>query len=71
MSRLIAAAAFSGAVAVMAGAFGAHGAAGKAADWLRTGGEYELIHALAAIAAARLGAGSMRWRWARRCGWAQ
>ena len=31
-------AALSGALAVAAGAFGAHGAEGQAAEWLRTGG---------------------------------
>ena len=44
-------AALSGAVAVLAGAFGAHGAAGKAAEWLRTGAEYQMIHAVAALVA--------------------
>jgi len=35
------------------GAFGAHGVADpKAADWLRTGAEYGLIHCLACFAAA-------------------
>lgn len=53
---LIRLAAVSGAIAVMAGAFGAHGVAGKPAEWLKTGGQYELIHALAAIVAAQLGA---------------
>jgi len=53
---LIRLAALSGALAVMAGAFGAHGVSGKPAEWLKTGGEYELIHALAAIVAAQLGA---------------
>lgn len=44
-------AAISAAVAVAAGAFGAHGAAGpEQADWLRTGGIYQLIHAVAALA---------------------
>lgn len=43
-------AALSGAIAVLAGAFGAHGAVGKAAEWLRTGGMYQLVHAVAAIA---------------------
>ena len=44
-------AALSGALAVAAGAFGAHGASSpQAADWLRTGGTYQLIHAVAAIA---------------------
>ncbi|NIJ07751.1 uncharacterized membrane protein YgdD (TMEM256/DUF423 family) [Sphingomonas vulcanisoli] len=56
MSRWIAAAAFSGALAVMAGAFGAHGVTGRAAEWLKTGGEYEVVHAVAAIVAVRLGA---------------
>lgn len=54
-------AALSGAVAVAAGAFGAHGAEGKAAEWLRTGGEYQLIHAVAALVAARMGAGGPGW----------
>lgn len=53
---LIRLAALSGACAVMAGAFGAHGLGGKPAGWLKTGGEYELIHALAAIIAAQFGA---------------
>lgn len=43
-------AALSAAVAIGAGAFGAHGAASpQAAEWLRTGGIYQLIHAVAAI----------------------
>lgn len=48
---LMVAAALSGAMAVGAGAFGAHGAEGKAAEWLRTGGLYQLIHAGVAVAA--------------------
>jgi uncharacterized membrane protein YgdD (TMEM256/DUF423 family) len=47
-------AALSAAIAVMAGAFGAHGASGKAAEWLRTGAEYEMVHALGALVAARM-----------------
>lgn len=44
-------AALSGALAVAAGAFGAHGAASpQAAEWLRTGGLYQLVHAVAAVA---------------------
>lgn len=44
-------AAISAAIAVAAGAFGAHGAAGpQEADWLRTGGMYQLVHAVAALA---------------------
>lgn len=43
-------AALSAALAIGAGAFGAHGAASpQAAEWLRTGGMYQLIHAVAAI----------------------
>jgi uncharacterized membrane protein YgdD (TMEM256/DUF423 family) len=58
----LALAALNGLIAVAAGAFGAHGVADlKARDWLRTGAQYELIHALAAIACLlllRLGAGA-------------
>lgn len=44
-------AAISAALAVAAGAFGAHAAAGEQqAEWLRTGGLYQLIHAVAALA---------------------
>ncbi|MEG8219146.1 DUF423 domain-containing protein [Sphingomonas sp. HH69] len=44
-------AALSAALAIGAGAFGAHGVSDpKAVDWLRTGGTYQLIHAIAAIA---------------------
>ncbi|MET0248443.1 MAG: DUF423 domain-containing protein [Sphingobium sp.] len=44
-------AALSAALAIAAGAFGAHGASSpQAAEWLRTGGTYQLIHAVAAIA---------------------
>jgi uncharacterized membrane protein YgdD (TMEM256/DUF423 family) len=49
-------AALSGAIAVAAGAFGAHGASGQAAEWLKTGGQYQLIHAVAALVALRMGA---------------
>jgi uncharacterized membrane protein YgdD (TMEM256/DUF423 family) len=56
----LALAALNGLIGVGAGAFGAHGVADlKAKDWLRTGAEYELIHALAVIAcvvAWRMGA---------------
>ena len=41
----------SAALAIGAGAFGAHGVADpKAAEWLRTGGLYQLVHAVAARA---------------------
>lgn len=43
-------AALSAALAIAAGAFGAHGASSpQTADWLRTGGLYQLIHAVAAL----------------------
>jgi uncharacterized membrane protein YgdD (TMEM256/DUF423 family) len=43
-------AALSAAIAVAAGAFGAHGAATpQAAEWLKTGGMYQLVHAVAAL----------------------
>lgn len=54
-------AALSGAIAVAAGAFGAHGAEGEAAEWLRTGGEYQLVHAVAALVAAQMGARGAAW----------
>ncbi|URW76212.1 DUF423 domain-containing protein [Sphingomonas donggukensis] len=54
-------AALSGTLAVAAGAFGAHGAEGKAAEWLRTGGQYQLIHAVAALVALRLEARGPGW----------
>jgi len=51
-------AAISAAMAVAAGAFGAHGAAGpQEAEWLRTGGIYQLIHAVAALAIMGLARG--------------
>jgi uncharacterized membrane protein YgdD (TMEM256/DUF423 family) len=49
-SALLGWAAVSGAVAAMAGAFGAHGASGHAAEWLRTGAQYQMVHAVAALA---------------------
>ena len=52
-------AALSGAIAVIAGAFGAHGVSGKPAEWLRTGGEYEMVHAVAALVAARIARGGL------------
>jgi uncharacterized membrane protein YgdD (TMEM256/DUF423 family) len=42
-------AAFSAALAIAAGAFAAHGASAEAADWLRTGALYQLVHAVAAL----------------------
>ena len=49
MDYLRIAAALSAALAITAGAFGAHGAAEQAAEWLKTGGSYQLIHAVAAL----------------------
>lgn len=51
----------AGALAVTAGAFGAHGAQGQAAEWLRIGGQYQLIHAVAALVALRLEARGPGW----------
>lgn len=48
MNLLVILAALSGAIAVGAGAFGAHGASGTAAEWLKTGAQYQMVHALAA-----------------------
>ena len=43
-------AALSAAIAVGAAAFGAHAAgSAKAAEWLQTGGHYQLVHAVAAL----------------------
>lgn len=54
-------AALSGALAVVAGAFGAHGAEGRAAELLKTGAQYQLLHALAALVALQLGARGPAW----------
>ena len=61
MNWLAILAALSGAVAVAAGAFGAHGAQAQAAEWLRTGGQYQLIHAVAALVALRMDARGPAW----------
>ncbi len=50
---LIMIAALSAALAIMAGAFGAHGASAEMAALLRTGAAYQLPHAAAAITVAR------------------
>ena len=54
MNWLMLLAAMSGAIAVGAGAFGAHGTGGAAAEWLKTGAHYQLIHAVAALVALKL-----------------
>lgn len=61
MNWLVVLAALSGAVAVGAGAFGAHGASGEAREWLRTGAQYQLIHAVAALVAMRMEARGPAW----------
>lgn len=61
MNWLAILAALSGAVAVGAGAFGAHGASGQAAEWLKTGAQYQLIHAVAALVALRMEARGAAW----------
>jgi uncharacterized membrane protein YgdD (TMEM256/DUF423 family) len=47
-------AALSGAIAVVAGAFGAHAMKGQPAEWLRTGASYQMIHAIAALVALQM-----------------
>ena len=54
-------AALSAAIAIAAGAFGAHRAEGIAVEWLRTGGQYQLIHAVAALVALRFEARGAAW----------
>ena len=54
-------AALSGAIAVGAGAFGAHGAHGDAAEWLKTGAQYQLVHSVAALFAMQFGARGVGW----------
>lgn len=61
MNWIVALASLSGAIAVGAGAFGAHGASGEAAEWLKTGGHYQLIHAVSALIALQLGARGPAW----------
>lgn len=61
MNWLIVSAALSGALAVGAGAFAAHGASGQAAEWLKTGGQYQLVHAVAALVAAQMGLRGAGW----------
>lgn len=46
-------AALAAAIAIGAGAFGAHAAHGEAADWLKTGSFYLLVHAIAVVALSK------------------
>lgn len=50
--RIVRAAALLAAIAIGAGAFGAHGASGEARELLRTGGLYQMVHAVAGVALA-------------------
>lgn len=61
MNRLMLLAALSGAMAVGAGAFGAHGAPAAAAELLKTGAHYQLVHAIAALMAMRIDARGPAW----------
>jgi uncharacterized membrane protein YgdD (TMEM256/DUF423 family) len=61
MNWIMALAGLSGALAVGAGAFGAHGASGEAAEWLKTGGHYQLVHAIAALVARHFEARGPAW----------
>ena len=54
-------AALSGAMAIGAGAFGAHWASKDVVDLLKTGGQYQLIHAVAALVAVRMDARGSAW----------
>ena len=61
MNIILILAALSAAFAIGAGAFGAHGAEGKAAEWLETGAQYQLIHAVAALVALQMGMRGPAW----------
>jgi uncharacterized membrane protein YgdD (TMEM256/DUF423 family) len=53
-------AALSAAIAIMAGAFGAHAASGLAVEWLKTGAFYQLVHAVAVLALPDVGRAAQR-----------
>ncbi|MEH3104554.1 MAG: DUF423 domain-containing protein [Sphingomonas phyllosphaerae] len=61
MNAILLLAALSGATAVGAGAFGAHGASGAAVEWLKTGAHYQLVHAVATLVALRFEARGPAW----------
>ena len=46
-------AALAAALAIAAGAFGAHATQGQSAEWLKTGSFYLLVHAIAVLALGR------------------
>ena len=52
-------AAFAAAIAIAAGAFGAHAAQGDAADWLKTCSFYLLVHAIAVFALTKEAEGAL------------
>jgi uncharacterized membrane protein YgdD (TMEM256/DUF423 family) len=60
---LVALAALSGAVAVIAGAFGAHAISGAHAEWFKTGAQYQMIHAVAALVVAGRSGSAARAGW--------
>lgn len=57
--KLLAFAGFNGAMAVILGAFAAHGAAPEIKALLTTGGQYQMIHAALAVTLALFGAGRL------------
>ncbi|HEY0052921.1 MAG TPA: DUF423 domain-containing protein, partial [Caulobacteraceae bacterium] len=61
LDLLLFSAALSGAVAVVAGAFAAHGAGPQVKTLLTTGAHYQLVHAVAALVAVLLGARLAGW----------
>lgn len=61
MNVAVLVAALSGALAVAAGAFGAHSAHGQAAEWLKTGAQYQMVHVVAALVALQMGARVPAW----------
>ena len=58
---LVVLAALSGAIAVAAGAFGAHGASGPAVEWLKRGALYQLFLFVTALVAVRMEARGPAW----------
>ena len=64
--NLIVFAALNGALAVVLGAFAAHGAGPQVKTLLQTGSHYQLAHAVFAVACAFWADGG---RWARLAGW--
>ena len=61
MNVAVLVAGLSGALAVAAGAFGAHGAHGQAAEWLKTGAQYQMVHVVAALVTLQMGTRVPAW----------